>query len=85
MTAHSPKGKERTFPSTSAFSNKKEVPPTAMDVDETKRTSQAHLPWVEKYRPMVLTDVISHGDIISTCMQMIGLSGTRSLLIRHIL
>lgn len=56
-----------------------------MDVDETKRTSQAHLPWVEKYRPMVLTDVISHGDIISTCMQMIGLSGTRSLLIRHIL
>lgn len=81
MTAHSPKGKERTFPLASSLAGRgKEAPPTAMDVDDTKggeASPQAHLPWVEKYRPMALADVISHGDIISTRMQRKSLSGTQ--------
>lgn len=27
----------------------------------------AHLPWVEKYRPTGLEEVVSHHDIIATC------------------
>ena len=31
--------------------------------------SSGNLPWVEKYRPKQLDDLISHQDIISTSMK----------------
>lgn len=67
MTAHSPKGKERASGLSSSRPLGKGEARGAMDVDGAMLASQAHLPWVEKYRPTALADVISHGDIISTC------------------
>jgi len=37
-----------------------------MEVDTYELNSSANLPWVEKYRPSALADVLSHGDIIAT-------------------
>lgn len=66
MTAHSPKGKERETASPSSLPTSKKGIHAAMEVDG-EGASHTRLPWVEKYRPMALADVISHGDIISTC------------------
>ena len=33
-----------------------------------KSTKPDSLPWVEKYRPKDFSELIAHGDIISTCM-----------------
>ncbi|ORY48009.1 P-loop containing nucleoside triphosphate hydrolase protein [Leucosporidium creatinivorum] len=38
------------------------------------------MPWVEKYRPVALTDVVAHGDIISTIDQFIAKSRVPHLL-----
>jgi replication factor C subunit 3/5 len=36
------------------------------EIAKKEATTQA-LPWVEKYRPKTLGDLISHDDIINTC------------------
>lgn len=40
--------------------------------DAAKQVSKEHLPWVEKYRPSTLDDVVSHQDIIQTIQQFIA-------------
>lgn len=37
------------------------------------------MPWVEKYRPATLDDVVAHGDIISTSASRRGELGRREL------
>lgn len=37
-----------------------------------KRDLTANLPWVEKYRPESLDDLVSQGDIVSTLEKLIG-------------
>jgi replication factor C subunit 3/5 len=37
-----------------------------MEMNKKKLEDSLHLPWIEKYRPETLEDVISHGDIMST-------------------
>ena len=36
---------------------------------DIKEVNNQSIPWVEKYRPQTLSDLISHDDIISTCIQ----------------
>ena len=43
--------------------------------------SAATLPWVEKYRPVGLEDVVSHHDIINTGSIIVLYNITRILLI----
>lgn len=41
----------------------------SMDVVQEKSVvAVSDLPWVEKYRPSTLDDLIAHEDIISICM-----------------
>lgn len=40
--------------------------------DASKPASKEHLPWVEKYRPSTLDDVVSHQDIIQTIQKFIS-------------
>ena len=43
------------------------VDPRGPSLSETLRADQvASLPWVEKYRPKEMSDLISHDEIIST-------------------
>lgn len=44
-----------------------------MDVEETYKATKAEkrrdaLPWVEKYRPTSFDELISHDNILRTCM-----------------
>ncbi|KAG7093632.1 Subunit of heteropentameric Replication factor C (RF-C) [Marasmius oreades] len=43
----------------------------ALDIDVPPPLDKEHLPWVEKYRPATLEDVVSHKDIISTIEKFI--------------
>ena len=38
-------------------------------VQQNGHENQSNLPWVEKYRPKDLEDVVSHQDIIATSMK----------------
>ena len=38
-----------------------------MDVEEGPRRGVENMPWVEKYRPRTLDELLSHDQIISTC------------------
>jgi hypothetical protein len=38
-----------------------------------KSTKPDTLPWVEKYRPKDFSELIAHGDIISTCMNTLAM------------
>ena len=42
-----------------------------MDVDEPSK-AQKNLPWVEKYRPSALEDLVSHEDIITTIRKFLS-------------
>ena len=44
-----------------------------MEIDEKRDTEKASvgLPWVEKYRPKQLDDLISHAEIINTIQKFI--------------
>jgi len=62
-----------------------DFPPPLVDVKgKGKEPEHAHeldnLPWVEKYRPVTLDDVVSHKDIISTIDKFIGLNRLPHLL-----
>jgi ATPase family associated with various cellular activities (AAA) len=50
------------------------APPAASSsaASSGKRDLTANLPWVEKYRPDSLTDLVSQGDIVSTLERLIG-------------
>ena len=41
-------------------------------MEESKETRKANLPWVEKYRPNALQELISHEDIIKTIRKFIS-------------
>ncbi|MBW0501505.1 hypothetical protein O181_041220 [Austropuccinia psidii MF-1] len=41
-------------------------------IEASKAGSKEHLPWVEKYRPITLDDVVSHKDIIHTIEKFIS-------------
>ena len=43
--------------------------PESPKVVEKKEAPTRNLPWVEKYRPQKLTDLISHADILGEYMQ----------------
>ena len=46
---------------------------TEVDALESERLAvKARMPWTEKYRPESLTDVISHGNILTTLDALIG-------------
>ena len=42
------------------------------DVEVSKKSSPVNLPWVEKYRPSALQELISHEDIINTIRKFIS-------------
>ena len=41
-----------------------------MDIEANQRNAESNLPWVEKYRPETLGDLISHEAILDTCKSM---------------
>lgn len=40
-------------------------------ISDENGDSHGNLPWVEKYRPKGLEDVVHHSDIISTCIMLL--------------
>ena len=40
----------------------------ALDSTKSSNTTPSTLPWVEKYRPSSLSELIAHEEIISICM-----------------
>ncbi|KNZ47471.1 replication factor C subunit 3/5 [Puccinia sorghi] len=50
----------------------KELGKQQPDIPPPKSASKEHLPWVEKYRPVTLDDVVSHQDIIQTIQKFIS-------------
>lgn len=71
----SPKGKEKADGSLFSGFHTPQAKHGAMAMDiETEaqgmnESSNSNNPWVEKYRPTALNDVVHHGDIIATRKQ----------------
>jgi hypothetical protein len=57
MMEISPKGKEKSSLFTSNHKNN----------GNGNDNDNGNMPWVEKYRPTALDDVVHHTDIITTC------------------
>lgn len=53
-------------PSCSGDRDEDMLPPLHAAVSSAKPTSKEFLPWVEKYRPESLNDLISQNDIVGT-------------------
>jgi len=43
-----------------------------MPEQEASKASSANLPWVEKYRPSALSDLISHEDVLRTLRRFLA-------------
>lgn len=41
------------------------------DLPQNKNIQNSNMPWVEKYRPTQLGDLISHESILSTCIFLV--------------
>ena len=58
-----------------SWKQKVQVPASSqklVKMEESKETRKANLPWVEKYRPNALQELISHEDIIKTIRKFIS-------------
>ena len=60
-----------------------EFPETPKITSKTTEAPSRNLPWVEKYRPQKLTDLISHADILGESLGW--LLGTWHLTWRHVI
>lgn len=73
ISPSSPKGKEKADGALFSGFHGGRQQVRAMDIEqEGGPAAGENVPWVEKYRPSVLDEVVHHGDIIATRTALLG-------------